>query len=94
MRLVNIADARRLLREAKILSELPDHPNIVPLLDVLPPNEMESDLDTLFFVFELGQYDLKALMQSMNYLEESRVKQIMFDILNGVRFLHKAGIIH
>lgn len=38
--------------------------------------------------------DLKKLLKSSKYLEENQVKSIVYDILCGLNYLHKAQVIH
>ena len=38
--------------------------------------------------------DLKKLIKSGKHLEETQVKSIVYDILCGLNYLHKAKIIH
>lgn len=38
--------------------------------------------------------DLKKLLKSSKYLEESQVKSIVYDMLCGLNYLHKSQIIH
>lgn len=94
IRLRSQGDAKRILREAFILSELERHPNVNRLVDVLTPEGCDSDFDVVFLVFELAQHDLRDLMRSMYYFEEHNVKQIMFDILCALDFVHASGVVH
>ncbi|ETO22999.1 Kinase, CMGC MAPK [Reticulomyxa filosa] len=47
---VTVTDARRLLREIRILSALQDHSCIVSLLDILPPEEPSKFLTLLTYI--------------------------------------------
>lgn len=38
--------------------------------------------------------DLKKLMKSSKHLDEVQVKSMIYDILTGVFYLHKADILH
>nr|QAA13015.1 cyclin-dependent kinase 6 [Locusta migratoria] len=85
------------LREVVLLKELAqyEHPNIVKLLDVCTGHRTETDL-YLFLVFEHLEQDLS------NYIEKcprsgmgaSLVRNIMFQTLSGVDFLHSKRVIH
>ncbi|XP_049852529.1 cyclin-dependent kinase 6 [Schistocerca gregaria] len=85
------------LREVVLLKELAqyEHPNIVKLLDVCTGHRTETDL-YLFLVFEHLEQDLS------NYIEKcprsgmgaSLVRDIMFQTLSGVDFLHSKRVIH
>ncbi|XP_046988459.1 cyclin-dependent kinase 6-like [Schistocerca americana] len=85
------------LREVVLLKELAqyEHPNMVKLLDVCTGHRTETDL-YLFLVFEHLEQDLS------NYIEKcpqsgmgaSLVRDIMFQTLSGVDFLHSKRVIH
>jgi serine/threonine protein kinase len=45
-------------------------------------------------VLERGDMDLKKLLKSSKHLDESQVKSIVYDILCGLKYLHKANLIH
>ncbi|XP_049771647.1 cyclin-dependent kinase 4-like, partial [Schistocerca cancellata] len=85
------------LREVVLLKELAqyEHPNIVKLLDVCTGHRTETDL-YLFLVLEHLEQDLS------NYIEKcprsgmgaSLVRDIMFQTLSGVDFLHSKRVIH
>jgi len=38
--------------------------------------------------------DLKKLLKSSKFLDESQVKSIIYDILCGLKYLHNSKIIH
>lgn len=52
---VDPMDARKIAREIRIMSQL-DHPNVVKVIDVLPPRS--SDFDDVYMVGELMDVDL------------------------------------
>ena len=77
-----------------ILRELPRHPNIVKLYDVMEVTHQDQDYFNLFFVFEAQQSDLYNLLKETNQFTESHAKKIMYNIMCGLKFLHSAGIVH
>jgi serine/threonine protein kinase len=52
-------DASRILREIKILKQLPPHPNIVTLCDVLEPSNDPQHFKSIFIVFRQVSTDLQ-----------------------------------
>jgi len=85
-------DCKRILREIALLRRL-NHPNIVKLYDIVIPNP--SNIDSIFIVMELCDTDLKSLLYNeKTFLTEIQIKKIMFDIILGVNYLHKCGVIH
>lgn len=76
------------LREVKSLRKL-NHPNIVRLKEVIREN------DQLFFVFEFMKENLYQLMKDRDKLfPESVVRNIIYQILQGLAFMHKHGFFH
>ncbi|KAJ8013729.1 hypothetical protein DPEC_G00032820 [Dallia pectoralis] len=76
------------LREVKSLKKL-NHANVVKLKEVIREN------DHLYFVFEYMKENLYQLMKDRSRLfPESAVRNIMFQILQGLAFIHKHGFFH
>ncbi|XP_063047062.1 serine/threonine-protein kinase ICK-like [Engraulis encrasicolus] len=76
------------LREVKSLKKL-NHANVVKLKEVIREN------DQLYFVFEYMKENLYQLMKDRTRLfPESAVRNIMFQILQGLAFIHKHGFFH
>lgn len=76
------------LREVRSLKKL-NHPNIVKLREVIREN------DELFFVFEfLDKNVYQMTKERKRFLEESRIRNIMLQILEGLAFMHKNGFFH
>uniref|UniRef100_A0A8D2ZWU1 non-specific serine/threonine protein kinase n=1 Tax=Scophthalmus maximus TaxID=52904 RepID=A0A8D2ZWU1_SCOMX len=76
------------LREVKSLKKL-NHANVIKLKEVIREN------DHLYFVFEYMKENLYQLMKDRTRLfPESAVRNIMFQILQGLAFIHKHGFFH
>ena len=76
------------LREVKSLKKL-NHPNIVKLKEVIREN------DELFFVFEFMEGNLYELMKKRErHFPESKIRNIMYQIFQGLAFMHKHGFFH
>ncbi|KAJ8010596.1 hypothetical protein DPEC_G00076710 [Dallia pectoralis] len=76
------------LREVKSLKKL-NHANVVKLKEVIREN------DHLYFVFEYMKENLYQLMKDRNKLfPESVIRNIIFQILQGLSFIHKHGFFH
>lgn len=76
------------LREIKSLKKL-NHPNIVKLREVIRENE------ELFFVFEYMEGNLYEFMKKRDkHLPESKIRNIMYQIFQGLAFMHKHGFFH
>ncbi|XP_008320268.1 serine/threonine-protein kinase ICK isoform X2 [Cynoglossus semilaevis] len=76
------------LREVKSLKKL-SHANVIKLKEVIREN------DHLYFIFEYMKENLYQLMKDRTRLfPESTVRNIMFQILQGLAFIHKHGFFH
>ncbi|XP_004868868.1 serine/threonine-protein kinase ICK isoform X3 [Heterocephalus glaber] len=76
------------LREVKSLKKL-NHANVVKLKEVIREN------DHLYFIFEYMKENLYQLIKERNKLfPESAVRNIMYQILQGLAFIHKHGFFH
>ncbi|KAK7100797.1 serine/threonine-protein kinase ICK-like isoform X3 [Littorina saxatilis] len=76
------------LREVKSLRKL-NHPNIVKLKEVIRENDM------LYFVFEFMKENLYQMMKDRDkLLPESVIRNIMYQVIQGLSFMHKHGFFH
>ncbi|XP_071965164.1 serine/threonine-protein kinase MAK-like [Antedon mediterranea] len=76
------------LREVKSLRKL-NHANIVKLKEVIREN------DHLYFIFEFMKENLYQLMKDRDrLLPESVIRNILYQILQGLAFIHKHGFFH
>jgi hypothetical protein len=76
------------LREVRSLRKLA-HPSIVKLKEVIREN------DELYFVFEYMDKNLYELCKSRDRaMPEATVRNIMYQIFQGLAFMHKHGFFH
>merc|ERR1719504_562703 len=89
----NKTAAKRLLRELRFLRHLRGHPNVVSIEDVIVTRNHESRLD-VYIVTELMEADLEQIIKSSQALSNEHVRCLIFQLLNGLRHMHRAGIVH
>ncbi|XP_030612810.1 serine/threonine-protein kinase MAK isoform X6 [Archocentrus centrarchus] len=77
------------LREVKSLKKL-NHANVVKLKEVIREN------DHLYFVFEYMKENLYQLMKDREnkMFSENEIRNILFQVLSGLAFVHKHGFFH
>lgn len=76
------------LREVKSLKKL-NHPNIVKLREVIRAN------DELYFVFECMDSNLYETMRGRDrHFSENYIRNTMYQIFQGLAFMHKNGFFH
>lgn len=85
------------IREIALLKQLEnyEHPNIVRFLDVKHTNQTANEI-RLNLVFEFIDQDLAAYLEGCPSpgLGPDRIRDLMFQLLNGVDFLHAHRIVH
>ncbi|XP_063230163.1 cyclin-dependent kinase 4 [Bacillus rossius redtenbacheri] len=87
------------MREIAMLKQLDqyEHPNIVRLLDICHGEKLRSEQRlTLYLIFEHVDQDLACYLERCPPpgLPPSRIKDMMFQILSGVDFLHSHRVVH
>ncbi|XP_067132750.1 cyclin-dependent kinase 4-like [Centruroides vittatus] len=87
------------LREISLLKQLEcfEHPNIVRLLDICHGRQIEKEKQlVLYLVFEHIDQDMAKYLESCPSpgLGPDRIKDIMYQLLSGVDFLHSNRVVH
>ena len=88
----SILDAKRCLREIKILSNL-NHENIAALLDVYCLPDFEN-FKAIILVLELMETDMNQIITSGQNLLVDHHRYFIYQILRGLKYLHSANILH
>ena len=88
----NLTNAKRLLREIKILRML-NAPNVISLREILPPVD-PTRFDDLLIVFEFVETDLQKLIHSDQPFSNDHVQYFLYQLLCGVKYIHSGHIIH
>ena len=88
---VDPIDARKIGREIRIMSQLA-HPNIIKVVDVLPPQT--ADFDDVYMVGELMDVDLHRAIYYGRPLSAEHVQFFLYQLLCGIKYIHSVGIVH
>lgn len=86
-------DAKRLLRELRILRILRNHDSIVTLYDIVPPKEAKR-FAALTLVFEFVDADLGKIFRTNQFFTTLHVQYMLYQILLGMKYMHSAKIVH
>jgi len=86
-------DAKRLLRELRILRILRNHDSIVTMYDIIPPKEPRR-FGELTIVFEFVDADLSKIFRTNQFFTTLHVQYMLYQILLGTKYMHSAKIVH
>ena len=75
----NVVDAKRMLREIKLLRHL-QHENIVKIKDILPPPTREVFKD-MYILYELMDTDLHQIIRSSQPLSDEHCQYFIYQLL-------------
>ncbi|CAL8259963.1 unnamed protein product [Gadus morhua 'NCC'] len=82
--------AKRAYRELRLLKHM-KHENVIGLLDVFTPATGFEDFQDFYLVMPYMFTDLSKVRGN---LSEDKVQFLVYQMLCGLRYIHKAGIIH
>lgn len=89
----DLVDAKRILRELKLLTFL-YHPNVLYLKGMFRPEDPQKFTD-IYFVTELMDTDLNLVLKSkLIRLVEEHCQYFVYQLVCGLHYLHSAGILH
>jgi len=90
----DLIDAKRILREIKLLRHLGKHENVISLLDVslMPPHE--RDFKDVYIICELMECDLDRIVSSAQPLTDQHAQYFIYQVLRGLKYIHSANVLH
>lgn len=88
----NRIDAKRTLREIKLLRSL-RHENVIALLDVIRPPQRENFND-VYMVYDLMDTDLHQIIRSKQQLNDDHCRYFLYQLLRGLKYVHSANVLH
>lgn len=90
----HITDARRILREIKLLMHF-DHQDIIELIGVVPPEPHEIDTyNDVYLVMPKVETTLAKVIRSKQTLTDRHFQFFIYQMLRGLKYMHSAGVIH
>ena len=89
----NPEDAKRILREIILMKRL-DHPNIIKMVDIIPPPPDATTFEDIYILQDLMETDLHRIIYSKQGLSVEHVKFFVYQILKGLKYLHSANVLH
>ncbi|KAH9258910.1 hypothetical protein BASA81_002974 [Batrachochytrium salamandrivorans] len=90
----DLVDAKRILREIKLLRHF-DHENIIHIRDLMVNPEIgENEFTDIYIVSELMETDLHRVIYSRQALSEDHIQYFVYQILRALKYIHSAGVVH
>ena len=90
----NVVDAKRTLREIKLLRHL-RHENVVPITDcMLPPKEEDHSFNDVYVMYELMDTDLHQIIRSDQPLTDDHCQYFIYQLLRGLKYIHSGDVLH
>lgn len=87
-------DAKRILREIKLLKHL-KHENIIGIVDMMPPMAQHvEDFQDVYIVADLMETDLHRIIYSKQSLTIDHVQYFLYQILRALKYIHSANVLH
>lgn len=90
----DLVDAKRILREVKLLGYLGDHVNVVSLIDVMTSPPETKRFRSLYIVTSLFDCDMSRIIYSKQVMTIEHVRYFMFQIMRGLKYIHSASVLH
>ena len=93
---VNIGDAKRILRELKLMKHFRGHPNLMSVDDVIAPDlGTQQTFNDVYLIMPKMHMPLNKLILKSSIgkikLYESDVKSIIYQMMRGLQYMHSAG---
>lgn len=90
----DLIDAKRILREIKLLRHFNSHENVITIQDMMcmPPDTV--DFKDVYIVTNLMESDLDRIIASNQDLTDQHFQYFLYQILRGLKFVHSADVLH
>ncbi|RWS05818.1 mitogen-activated protein kinase-like protein [Dinothrombium tinctorium] len=79
-------------RELSLLKHM-KHENVISLLEAFTPSKSLASFTDVYIVTPLAGVDLSTVIKAKK-LSDEHIKCFVYQILNGLQYIHSAGVIH
>ena len=90
----NVIDAKRILREMKLMRHLKGHANVVSLHDCFAIPANTHNFRDVYIITKLFESDLAKIISSQQQLTDAHCRYFLYQLLRGLKYLHTANVIH
>jgi mitogen-activated protein kinase 1/3 len=91
---IDLIDAKRILRELKLLKHLNSHENIVSILDIMTVPPYTHNFEDIYIVTNLMESDLERIVKSKQRLTDQHFQYFLYQILRALKYVHSANVLH
>lgn len=88
----DVGDAKRVLREIKLLKML-KHENLLCLQEAYVAGD-EASFQDVYIVTDFLDTDMNTVIRSKQRISEDHLKYFIYQILRGMKYVHSAGVVH
>ena len=90
----DLTDAKRILREMKLMRHLGGHANVVSIIDIFVIPFTARDFRDVYIVTKMFESDLAKIIGSKQELSAAHAKYFTYQILRGLKYIKSAKVIH
>ena len=90
----DLIDAKRILREIKLLRHFNSHENVITVQDMMLYPADTVNFRDVYIVTNLMESDLDKIIGSNQSLTDQHYKYFLYQILRGLKYVHSANVIH
>jgi serine/threonine protein kinase len=90
----DLIDAKRILREIKLLRHFNTHENVITIQDMILMPADTVDFSDVYIITNLMESDLDRIIGSSQVLTDQHFQYFLYQILRGLKFIHSANVIH
>lgn len=85
----DVVDAKRILREIKLLRHLNAHENIIQIYDLMcGPKPNDHNFEDIYIVTNLMESDLERIIKSRQVLTDQHLQYFLYQMLRGLKYVH------
>ena len=87
-------DAKRILREMKLLRHFNSHENIISIFDIMTVPPDTQHFNDIYIVTNLMESDLERIIRSRQVLTDQHFQYFLYQILRSLKYVHSANVLH
>lgn len=90
----DLVDAKRILREIKLLRHFCSHENIINIIDIMTVPPGSPQFEDIYIVTNLMESDLERIISSRQPLSDQHYQYFLYQILRALKYIHSANVLH